>query len=101
MASPVWKNSEPIMMNIGTGPRMNRVISWVELSATWISPEMSAKIAMAMKLVAMNANATGTPSAMKEITMPSSRAKAQYHSMAYTPSLTSVRLPYMSSSPTR
>ena len=70
------------MMNMGTGPRVNRLMSSVELSATWIIPEVPAKMMIAIKLVAMNENATGTPSAMKNITMPNSRAKAQYHSMA-------------------
>ena len=34
IARPVWKNSEPIMMNIGTGPRVNRLIRTVEFSTT-------------------------------------------------------------------
>ena len=85
IASPVWKNSEPIMMNMGTGPSVNRLMSSVELSATWIKPAVPEKMMIARKLVAMNENATGTPSAMKNITMPSSRAKAQYHSMATCP----------------
>src|SRR5690606_28722376 len=82
MARPVWKNSAPIMMNMGTGPSVKVVISAVELSTICVNagvPPM--KIRAPMMLVVMKVNATGTPIAMKKMTIPIRVARAQYHSI--------------------
>ena len=71
------------MMNMGTGPRVKRVIGEVELSTIWVQPARSPmKISTPMMLTVMKVSATGTPIAMKNITRPISTARAQYHSIS-------------------
>ena len=82
MASPVWKNNEPIMMNMGTGPNVKVVISAVELSTAVASPENPPmKIRVPTMLVVMKVIATGMPHIIRTTTMPTKIMKAQYHSM--------------------
>jgi hypothetical protein len=92
------------MMNIGTGPSVKRVSSDVELSTICVQATQSPmKIRAPMMFAVMNVMATGTPIAMKNITMPIKIASAQYHSisMGYTPSRSSTDWLYMSSIPIR
>ena len=92
------------MMNMGTGPSVKRVMSEVELSTICVHPAMSPmKIRTPTMLVVMKVRATGTPIAMRNITIPISVRRAQYHSisMGQTPSCPSAALEYMSSIPMR
>ena len=46
---------------MGTGPSVNRVISTVELSATWMKPWVPANMKMPMKFVVMEGEGHGDP----------------------------------------
>ena len=92
IASPVWKNSAPIRMNIGMGESVKVVISCGALSAIWIRFDQPfANTNMPITLAIRKVNATGKPSAIPATTQPRRTAPASYHSMTQTLSFTSLR----------
>ena len=67
-------------MNRGTGASANRVSTAVELSTTCTNPAPPMKTKLPIRLAITKERATGTPSAIRAITIPSKKNPAVYHS---------------------
>ena len=84
-ATPVCKRISPINRKSGIGASVNLIAlcTSIGISTSPISPLM--KSAVPSTLAAKKANATGMPRNMATHTVPSSKIRARYHSIAQKP----------------